>query len=68
MGATMFKRLVDVIWNKFFMPVADLFWPANDCAVCYFWRAFLVGAIAATTIWLSIFTGFLLGLAHVVKL
>jgi hypothetical protein len=30
-------------WNEVLYPVADHFYPRNDCSVCYFWRAFCVG-------------------------
>ncbi len=31
------------VWTKFMVPFADLFWPEDDCAVCFFWRALICG-------------------------
>jgi hypothetical protein len=40
------QTFFDKLWNRVLLPVADFFYPTNDCAVCYFWRAFVAGVWA----------------------
>lgn len=47
MGVAVKTTFFDKLWNWVLHPVADFFYPTNDCAVCYFWRAFLVGVWAS---------------------
>lgn len=67
MGATMFKQVFDglkesALWQRCLAPFAEKFWPENDCAYCYFYRALCFGLIVGAILGVSIAVGFIVAL------